>query len=103
LVVRIAAVIGGLLIVVLFAAASPLVDLDGCSLTVDTPSAVLVSVALPDIEADADLKGACSDLIDGGIQRAPKMCAAGAVVVVAAKWPRLLRRWHRAFRAGIPR
>jgi len=95
-------VLAGLVIVVLFAAVTPLVDMDGCILTVDTPSVVLGDVAVPAEAADAYGDGKLQELVDGDVQRAPRMDARGAIVVVAARWALVLRRWHRAFRGGIP-
>jgi|SRR5579862_1363470 len=99
------AAFGLLVIVAFFALASPLVDLDGDPLTVDTPTAVLapVGTAASDQEPGEEAQPAADERAGqrGRATRRPAQAAVAAFVAV--RWALFLRRWHRGCRGGTPR
>jgi|SRR5579862_5857577 len=96
-------VLGLLVLVAFFAVYSPLVNVDGNLLTVDTPLVVLAEgPTLNDESADqaAPSDGDCSE---SDVYHPRHATARHPVaLVVAARWALVLRRWHRAFTGGVP-
>ncbi len=92
------------MLVAFFAVYSPLVDVDGNLLTVDTPLVVLAErPTLNDQGADeaAPSDGECCQ--SNMYQPRHATARHPVALVVAARWALVLRRWHRAFTGGVPR
>ena len=94
-------VVAQILLMLLFAIAAPLVNLDGDVLTVDTPAVVLAD-ASEVTEACAETSVAASA---GALAEAGRRWARGAVpsriaLIVAVKRRTILRRWRRTLGGG---